>query len=170
MKVKKELLGVGLLIIVLLFFVVKYSSIIGISSDNLEKDARISHKINSLWKVSKSVNKRIGAMLFYNDEREKFIFSIYLNHPGISFGYFFASGGATSGIDDNIKKFSFKSYGSVLISMNVIEIAKIQLDNGIEVSTINIDSTKPFAEVIPINSGKITLFDVYGNEVLFYDE
>lgn len=109
-------------------------------------------------------------MLFYNDARDNFTFSIYLNHPGFSFGYFFISGGATGGIDDSIKEFTYNPNGTVLISMNTKKIAKIEIDNGIEVKTINIDSTKPFTEVIPNNCGEITLIDVNGNEVPMSDE
>ncbi|MDF2905421.1 MAG: hypothetical protein K0R34_742 [Herbinix sp.] len=164
MKIKKEQLGLALLIIFLLL-AFQSTSFIGTTAGNLEKDARKSQQINATWDVSRSVNQYIGAMIFYNTTRDNFIFSIYLNHTGFSLGYFFASGGATSGIDNHVKEFEFDQYGSVLISMNTKKIAKIELDNGIEITTIHLDSTKPFAEVIPSNCGKITLYDIKGNEV-----
>jgi hypothetical protein len=165
MKIKKEYVVVVLLIIFLSYLVLKSSSVFGISSDNLEKDARESQKIDSAWDVSKSVNKNIGAMIFYKESRDDYIFSIYLNHSGFSYGYFFDSGGSIGEISDGIKKLSYGEKGSVLISMNKKEVARIELDNGIKVTIISIDSTKPFAEVIPSNCGRLTLFDVDGNEV-----
>ncbi|MHB8130938.1 MAG: hypothetical protein ACYDEX_18305 [Mobilitalea sp.] len=155
-----------------LFFILytKLTSVIGITANNLEKDARTSQKIDDTWNVSESTSKNIGAMLFYNDTRDKFTFSIYLNHRGFSFGYFYASGGATGEIYDSISKFEFDKNGSVLISMNTKKVAIIELNNDIEVTTINIDSTKPFAEVIPSNCGELTLYDINGNEVSMSDE
>lgn len=169
MKNKKVRFALALFVILLLFLIIKTTVNIGITASNLERDARKSQKIDDTWVVSKSVNKNIGAMIFYGDARDHFTFSIYLNPEGLSFGYFFAGGGATGGIEDGISEFTFENKGSALISMNKKKVAQIELDNGIKVTNINIDSTKPFAEVIPSNCGKITLYDVYGNEVSMTD-
>jgi hypothetical protein len=165
MKIKKEYISVVLFMILLLVLTLRSSSVIGVTASNIERDARVSQKIEDTWSVSKSVNKNIAAMLFYNDNRDKYIFSVYLNHPGFSLGYFFRTGGTISGIEDGVSKFEYDKNGAVLISMNTKEIDKIELYNGINTKIISIDSTKPFAQVIPSNSGEITLYDVNGVEV-----
>lgn len=168
MRNKIKQIGLILLLILFIFTVLRSSSVIGVTTKHLEQDARKSHRINNSWEVSQSVNKKIGAMVFYNDLRDSYIFSIYLNHPGFSFGYFFYSGGALGEIDDSIRRYKFDQYGSVLVSMNRMQVSKIQLDNDIEVTTIDIDSSKPFVQVIPSNSGNMTIVNVYGEEVSDY--
>ena len=165
MKIKKEHLGIAFLVTLSLFIFIKSTSVIGITAGNLEKDARVSQKIDDNWDVSKSTTKHIGAMLFYNNTHDEFIFSIYLNRPDFSFGYFFATGVVSGGIDDSIRELTYGSNGSVLISMNTKKVAKIELNNDSDVTTINIDSTKPFVVVLPCNYGEMTLFDLNGNVV-----
>jgi hypothetical protein len=162
---KKVLFAVAIIIVLFAFMFIKTSTVIGVTANNIEQDARKSQKINNTWNVSKSVDKNIGAMIFYDDNIEDYVFSIYLKHDGFSFGYFFASGGSTSDIMDGVREFTFEGKGSVLISMNKKEISKIELNNGNDLTIINIDSTKPFAQVISSNSGEVTLFDEDGNEV-----
>ena len=43
--------------------------------------------------------------------------------------------------------------------MNKERVARIEQDNGVNVTEIKIDSRKPFAVVISTNSGSVTLYD-----------
>ena len=61
---------------------------------------------------------------------------------------------------DGVHEFDYDIYGSALISMNKENISRIELDNGVEVTTISVDPEKPFAVVIPMNCGSVTLFDI----------
>ena len=100
-------------------------SIVGVNRDGLEGDARKSQKIDDSWQVSKSVTDDLGALLFYDKHLNYFTYSIYLNRKGFSFGYFFRSGGSTSGISNGIRAFNYGS-SMALISMNKVNVARIE--------------------------------------------
>lgn len=140
-----------------------FNGVFGTSAKNIEQDARKSQKIDSSWEVSMSVSESLGALIFYNETLNDYTYSIYLNRKGFSFGYDFSSGGSNSGIIDGIREFRYDTYGSALISMNKDKVAKIELYNGIKVTNIDVNPAKPFAIVIPVNCGSITLFDINGN-------
>lgn len=140
---------------------------IGVSADNLERDARKSQNIDDTWAVSKSVDKNLGAMIFYNDTLDEHIFSVYVNHnpgSGSSLGYLFREGGRDGSIATGIGEFSFPSVNSIaLLSMNKDCAAEIWLDNGKEIEVFDIDPDKPFAFVIPNNLKSVALYDADGN-------
>ena len=87
----------------------------------------------------------------------------------MSFGYFFRAGGSDSQIANGIREFSFPTpydiNGSALVSMNMNNVARIEIDNDIEIKVIDVDPNKPFAVVIPINPGSVILYDVNDNVV-----
>ncbi len=163
-KSKNIAIGITICIFIALALIIS-SGVFGVPANNIEQDARKNQKIDSTWEVSKSVNSGLGAMIFYDDTLDDYIYSIYVNRDGFSFGYFFRSGGANSGIMDGICKLRYDPNGSALISMNKAGVARIDLDNGVNVTRIDIDPTKPFAVVIPINSGSVTLYDINKNVV-----
>ena len=135
----------------------------------MEKDARKSQNISSTWGVSKSINDKLGAMIFYSGALDDHTFSIYINRSGFSsgnliFGYSCALCGSESVIADGIREFIYVAYGSAIISMNRAGVARIDFDDS-ETSSIAIDPAKPFAVVLPANCGSFTLYDVSGNAV-----
>jgi hypothetical protein len=151
--------------ILIILALITSAGVFGVSADSIEQDARKSQKINSSWQISKSVNDRLGAIIFYSDTLDDYTYSIYLKRSGLSFGYFFRSGGSNSSIMAGIHEFTYNSNGSALISMNKAKVAKIELDNGVNITKIDVDPTKPFAVVIPANCGSVLLYDVNGNVV-----
>ena len=161
----KRMIVFGIAICALIAVAFIFSAgVIGVSADNIESDARKSQKVDAC-EVSKSVNDKIGAMIFYNDTLDAHVFSIYLNREGFSFGYFFRTGGSDSIIMDGVHEFAYDTHGSAIISMNKVGVAKMKLDNGVNVTQIDIDPSKPFAVVIPENCGLVTLFDINENTV-----
>ena len=44
-------------------------------------------------------------------------------------------------------------------------MSKVEIDDGNEVQTIEIDSEKPFAFILPANAGNVTIYDINGNIV-----
>jgi len=112
---------------------------IGVSASNIERDARARLRINASWEVSKSVSDGISTMIFYSDTLDDHAFAIYLNHAGFSFGCFFSSGGSSGVVAHGIHKFAQDSWGTAVISMNASRVARIELDNGIEVALIQRD-------------------------------
>lgn len=164
MEKKKRIIIFIAICIAALFVIALSAGVFGVSAGNIEQDARKSQRINSSWAVSKATNDRLGAMIFYNETLDDYVYSIYVNREGFSFGYFFRHSGS-GGIMDGIHEFTYDTNGSALISMNKSKVAGITLDDGIHVTRIDIDPTKPFAAVIPVNCGYVTLYDVNGNVV-----
>jgi len=143
--------------------IASFTGVFGTSANNIEQEARKSQKIDSSWEVSQSVSDGLCALIFYNETLDDYTYSIYLNRKVFSMGYFFRSGGSNTGIIDGIREFTYDTNGSALISMNKDNVAKIELNNGVNVTNIDVNPAKPFAIVIPTNCGSVTLFDINGN-------
>ncbi len=135
--------------------------IFGVSDSKLEQDARSSQYIDKSWAVAKSVNDKIGAMIFYDEQMQDSVFSIYLNRNGFSFGYFFYAGGSVGAISDGVAEFTYTNNGSALLSMNTNKVEKIVFGNK-EISPILVEPMKPFAVVLPDNCDSFTIYDING--------
>ena len=94
-------------------------------------------------------------MLFYSEDLSDYTFSIYGNSPGFSLGYFYGSGGGLYGISENISKISTNGRGKIFLSLNRMEVARIEIDNRVYIKEISIDSTKTFTMIIQDNSGSL---------------
>lgn len=92
--------------------------------------------------------------------------SIYLHRDGFYYGYVFYSGGSLATIRSGVQGFSYEGRGMALISMNVKEVAKIEVDSGDGIETITVDPLEPFAVIIPANSNIVSLYTSEGEEVL----
>ena len=60
---------------------------------------------------------------------------------------------------------SFSCYRGIKSFLN---LTAFKLDNGIYVEITEIDSSKPFAIVLPMNAGSITFYDINGKAVEYY--
>ncbi|CAG9706863.1 MULTISPECIES: hypothetical protein [Clostridium] len=159
MKTKKYIMIMSILI--LIFITLMSQGNIGVSKYNMEKDARKSQKIQEDWLTAKYINDDFGAFLFYSKDLSEYTFSIYQNRSGFSFGYFFYSGGSVSKISDDIVQFNSNDQGSIFLSLNKMNVSKIEIDNGLqEVEHIPIEPNKPFTVIIPKDSGEIRFYDV----------
>lgn len=157
----------SVLVSLLLFFAFLYfNDDIGISKNSLEKDARSSSKIEADWHVAMDTSDTMSAMVFYPKDKSDHSFDVYVNRPGLSFGYFFRGGGDIIEVENYVAEFSVEGYSDrAFISLNAQQIVKVEIDNGNSIETIEIDSTKPFAIVLPQNIGSVTFFDVNGDIV-----
>lgn len=143
---------------------------IGVHKLKLEEDIRSSQNINSDWTVVGNVSDTMAAYISYPEDHSDHTFSVYVNRPGLSFGYFFRGGGNLRGVGKAIAEYTVKDYNErAFISMNELKVERLVIDDGNSVHTIDIDSNKPFALVLPVNAGAITFYDVNGNEVLFFE-
>lgn len=80
----------GILLVCSVFVGFLYvSNDIGIASGNLEADIRSSQKIKEDWAVDGSVSDTMAAYISYPQDMSDHTFSVYVNRPGLSFGYFF---------------------------------------------------------------------------------
>lgn len=102
----------------------------------------------------------------YPQDRSDHTFSVYVNRPGLSFGYFFRGGGSLSGVERGIAEFTVDGYNErAFISMNQPKAARLEIDDGNTVQVIDLNSDQPFAIVLPANAGVIHFYDGNGNPV-----
>ena len=170
MKAEKICGFLGILVIILLAFIIIWNAnIIGVAAGSLEKDAREGQNIASDWEMAQAVNNEMCAMLFYDAEMSDYTYSIYMKKDETSYGYFFSQGGKDPYIGESVRGMIYDDKGIALLSMNEDKVSKIEADDGVSKKTIEIDPTKPFAVVLPINSGEITMYNSLGNVVTLYD-
>ena len=147
-----------------LWFIGYNLGIVGVSANRIELDARMNQQI-AYYEFSESLNDELCAMIFYDGARLDHTFSIYVNHPGFSFGYFFNRGGSSSQIESGVHAFDYDEKGTALISMNADKVARIVLDDDVDTTQIDLDPANPFAVVIPPNCGSVSLYDSDGAAV-----
>lgn len=110
----------------------------------------------------------MAAYISYPQDMTNHTFSIYVNRPGLSFGYFFRGGGNLSGVASEITEFTVEGYEDrAFISMNQEQVAQLKIDDGNSVQTIDVDSSSPFAIVLPTDAGNIAFYDVNGKNVKY---
>ena len=159
-----------LLVCVLLLGFLYMDDDIGTSAANLESDIRNLQKIPENWIVEGDVSDTMAAYISYPQDRSDHTFSVYVNRPGLSFGYFFRAGGKLSEVQEGIAEFTTEGANErALISMNQQQVQQLQIDDGHAKQAIDIDSDQPFAIVLPINAGSITFYDVNGNAVEYWN-
>ena len=161
----KMLLGV-VLTCALFFGFLFGNNDIGKTANSLETDIRSSQKISDDWIVDGSISDAMAAFISYPQDKTDHTFSVYVNRPGLSFGYFFRGGGDIVQVDDYIAEFVVEGYNErAFISMNTQNVVRLEIDNGNNIRVIDVDSGKPFAVVLPLNAGRICFYDVNGNIV-----
>ena len=158
---------IGIVFVCILFVGYLYANNdIGMTSTNLEADIRSSQKIKDDWTLDGSVSNTMAAYISYPQDKSDHAFSVYVKHPGLSFGYFFRGGGNLSEVQRGIVEFTVEGYNErAFISMNQQQVQQLEIDDGNAIQVIDIDSNKPFVIVLPINAGKITFYDVNRNTV-----
>ena len=164
-KFPKILLGIVLVCVLALGFLYANGDI-GKTANSLEADIRQSQTILDDWNVEGSISDTMAAFISYPKDKTDHTYSVYVNRPGLSFGYFFRGGGDIVEVDDYIAEFVVEGYNErAFISMNTQNVIRLEIDNGNNVRVIDIDSGKPFAVVLPLNAGSICFYDVNGNIV-----
>ena len=157
--------GVFVAFIIISVLALYLNNDIGINKANIEKDARKSQKISDNWQVVKDTTEIMSAMIFYDESLSNHTFSVYVNRPGLSLGYFFLGGGS---LQEGITEFFIDGYSErAFISMNNQHVRKVEIGNGNSIKKIEIDSTKPFAFILPANIGAVTIYDINDNVVKF---
>ena len=162
---------IGIVFVCILFVGYLYANNdIGMTSTNLEADIRSSQKIKDDWTLDGSVSNTMAAYISYPQDMSDHTFSVYVKHPGLSFGYFFRGGGNLSEVQRGIVEFTVEGYNErAFISMNQQQVQQLEIDDGNAIQVIDIDSNKPFVIVLPINAGKITFYDVNRNTVEYWN-
>lgn len=158
---------IGLILVCAVFVGFLYmNNDIGIRESKIESDIRASQKIQDDWTVAGIVSDTMAAFISYPQDKTDHTYSVYVNRPGLSFGYFFRGGGDIIEVDEYISEFTIDGYNErAFISMNTQKVERLEIDDGNEVQVVEIDSEKPFALVLPVNAGNITFYDTEGNIV-----
>ena len=160
----------GILSICVLFIVFLYANNnIGMTADKLEADVRSSQKIMGDWTVDGNISDTMAAFISYPQDKDDHTFSVYVNRPGLSFGYFFRGGGDLVAVDKYISEFTVEGYNErAFISMNTQKVERLEIEDGNDIQVIAIDSNKPFAMVLPVSAGSITFYDINGKTVEYH--
>ena len=150
---------------ILFFFAFLYiNNDIGIQGSKIESDILTSQKIDAGWHITGETSDSMAAYISYPEDLSDHTFSVYVNRPGLSFGYFFRCGGSLSTLDTAITEFTLDGYyESAFISMNQQKVNRVVLDDGSAPQVIEIDCNNPFAIVLPVNAGVITFYTEDGN-------
>ena len=168
MKKKLPIILLGVYFGLCVWFSVSFmqTNDIGKTANSLEADIRQSQKILDDWIVDGSISDTMAAFISYPQDKTDHTFSVYVNRPGLSFGYFFRGGGDIVEVDDYIAEFVVEGNNErAFISMNTQNIVRLEVDDGNGIQVIDIDSGKPFAIVLPLNVGNICFYDTNGNVV-----
>lgn len=168
MKVKelsiKTILFLALLTVLLFVGFLYINNDIGIRDSKIENDILSSQKIEADWHITGEVSDSMAAYISYPEDLSDHTFSVYVNHPGLSFGYFFRSGGSLSTLDTAIEGFTLdRNNERAFISMNRQKVNRVVLDDGNAPKVIEIDSDKPFAMVLPVNAVAVTFYTEDGS-------
>lgn len=162
---KKAAVVVGVVCVLATFSFAAFSGALGLSSGQVEQDARKRLKIDSTWQVSQSFDKNLYVMVFYNEALDHSLYSIYRNQTGLPIGYSFTAGDS---VPEGVSGFSYGAAGEALLSRNKEKVEKIQFGSGEKTTILAVDPTKPFAAVVS-GSGKeddtIALYDDQQREV-----
>lgn len=160
MKKKLPIILLGVILACVLVFGFLYANNdIGKTANSLEADIRQSQKILDDWIVDGSISDTMAAFISYPQDKTDHTFSVYVNRPGLSFGYFFRGGGDIVEVDDYIAEFVVEGNNErAFISMNTQNIVRLEVDDGNGIQVIDIDSGKPFAIVLPLNVGNICFY------------
>ena len=107
--------------------------------------------------------------MLFRSEKENYAYSIYLTREGLSYGYFYRQGGTDAYMEEGVKGIVFEDKGIALLSLNEDKVCKIVVDDNVKQETIQVDARQPFALVLPIECGAITMYDAQDNVVTLYD-
>ena len=130
MKKKLPIILLGVILACVLVFGFLYANNdIGKTANSLEADIRQSQKILDDWIVDGSISDTMAAFISYPQDKTDHTFSVYVNRPGLSFGYFFRGGGDIVEVDDYIAEFVVEGNNErAFISMNTQNIVRLEVD------------------------------------------
>ena len=166
MKKSFNVISVVPAVIIVIIALLWFGDDIGISKAAIETDSRKSQNISKDWAAQKEEGKEIVALLFYPPDKSHHIFSIYVNRPGLSFGYFFRGSGPISTTEHYITEFTINGFNErAFVSMNEEQVVRMEIDDGNSLQTTEIDPGAPFCFVLSSNVGSVTFIDMNGNTV-----
>lgn len=163
-----KILICSVMICVIVGIFLYFNGDIGITKSKIQSDIRSSQKIQTEWSMEGMTSETMAAYISYPQDKLDHTFSVYVNRPGISFGYFFRGGGDLVAVDKYISEFTVDGCNErAFISMNLQKINRLEIDDGNNIELLEINSETPFAIVLPVNAGNITFYNIDGEVVEF---
>ena len=166
---KKRVLSIAAILVAVVLALVVFLAAnheIGLPKPKLEQDMRQSQNIEETWSTAGVAGDHMAAYIAYPDTKDDHVFSIYVNRPGLSWGYFFRGGGTLSEIDQNIVELQLEDCKEhAYLSMNHAGVVRVELDNGNRVQTVDLEPDEPFVMVLPNHAGTVTFYDANGTVV-----
>ena len=164
---KSKRIIIGLLLFAVVFVVALYgNNDIGIRKGKIVSDIRSSQKIDENWITAGETSDSMAAYISYPEDNSDHTYSIFVNRPGLSFGYFFRAGGSLTGEGKYISEFTLDGYQErAFIATSALRVAQLEINDGQDIQFIEFDSEKPFAIVLPVNAGEPIFYDINGDAV-----
>ena len=133
----------------------------------LKEDIRSSQSAKDTWIMEGDISDTMAAYISFSKDKSDYIYSVYVKHQGLSFGYFFRSGGSINAIEEAIAECMVEGKNKrAFISMNRQRAERLEMDDNNSIQVIDIDSDKTFAIVLPADSGAIT-YDREWNSLMY---
>lgn len=165
-------IGIVLLLVVLLIAVFFLSGgRIGMTESKTAEDLRTAQNLPDDWLITGNVTDTAVLYLFYPPDKHCYGYALYVNEPGLSFGYVFRGSATVSDIQGSqealstpIQELSVAESGqTAYFSLNPAQLDHLTIDNGASVETWELDSSIPFVHLFPQNGGVVTFYDADGN-------
>lgn len=171
MKFDKVAIALGAVVILMLaVIIVVQAGVFGISADRVEKNARKAHDIDDNWQVAQSEGDDICALLFYDDDKDEYLYSAFFTGADMTAGFFEGESGTEYPyMEEKAQAFVYEDKGIALVSLNHDKVAKIVTTNASGSREIKVSASKPFVEVLPLDCGEIKLLNEAGEVVTCYD-
>lgn len=137
-----------------------------VHAEDIETHARTFQNIPDEWLSETSIGDEVAVLVFYPPDSSDAVYSVYCHKRNGGFGYSFRAGGKISSVKSGITRFRIDGCAEyAYVSLNVQKINKLIVDDGSNPSTIPLDSSRPFAIVLPLNAGNIFFYDMEGNKM-----
>ena len=157
--------AIGMMFIIINFIV----NGIGVSKSNIVADIQVQQYLPDDWIMLGEISDEMAAYISYSPDKSDYTYSLYINPSGLSIGYFFRAGGDLMGIGKYIQGFSLKDYSEIaFISMNELDIERVEIRKNNKVEILELDSSDPFAIVLSKSAENITFFDKNNNVVDYF--
>lgn len=164
---KAKRIIIDLLLFAVVFVGVLYvDNDIGIRKEKIVSDIRSSQRIDKNWITDGETSDSMAAYISYPEDGSDHTYSVFVNRPGLSFGYFFRAGGSLTGEGKYISEFTLDGYQErAFIATSTLRVAQLEINDGQDIQVIEFDSEKPFAIVLPVNAGELVFYDITGEAV-----
>ncbi len=158
---KKLLLVVGIVVLLLAGLGFAALQCIGVSTKALANDAQKKLGVDKSWSCYSANNQNLAVVLFFDDKQEAYDCAVYVKKDGLRLGYFYLDRVSDPAMAEGALAISYEGEVVALVSLNKQRVARIETEG--QTWTRNPDS--PIVHMLPLNAGRVTLYDEGGQVV-----